>query len=187
MKITPLRYLTCCLLISLSSTKGVCAEFVGHGKVRMQGAVIEAACAIDIDSRDQTIDMSILPVSQLLRDGQSKSHWFTINLVNCFLHRVAGNQPDWSHFQIMFDGPIDHGLFSVQGLARGVALQISDATGNIATPGENLPDISFVGGTQKLNYSLRLMGNQQKLRVGNYNSTIRFRMNYYWLYFILLE
>ncbi|WP_426506279.1 fimbrial protein [Serratia proteamaculans] len=168
-----------CLLI-LSTTMGVAgAASSGWGRVNMQGAVIETACAIDTQSRDQTIDMSVLPLSQIMRDGQGTTQPFSIHLVNCVLGRFDSRQPDWQRFQVTFDGRADNGLFMVEGQARGVALQIADTSGNIASPGEPLPAVAITEGSKKLNYSLRLMGNKQVLRAGDYTSTLRFKMNYY--------
>jgi len=61
----------------------------------MQGAVIETACAIDTDSRDQTIDISVMPLTKIIRDGQGLTLPFTIRLVNCVLNRVDDNLTQW--------------------------------------------------------------------------------------------
>ncbi|WP_413507996.1 fimbrial protein [Serratia proteamaculans] len=179
MKRVTLGHLAFCILALLPWQKSALAHSAGWGRVNMQGAVIETACAIDINSRDQTIDMSVLPLSQIIRDGQGTSRPFTINLVNCVLARIDKRLPDWQRFQVTFDGREDNGLFSVEGEAQGVALQIADNAGNIASPGEPLPAVAMSEGARQLNYSLRLMGNKQALRAGDYTSTIRFKMDYY--------
>lgn len=166
-----------CLLMLFSTDTARAAG--GAGRVNMQGAVIETACAIDTDSSDQTIDMSVMPLSQIIRDGQGVQHPFEIRLVNCVLGRVDKTQPDWQRFQVTFDGRADNGLFGVEGQARGVALQLADNVGNIATPGEPLPAMDIIAGDHELNYSLRLVSNQQILRAGDYTSTLRFKMDYY--------
>lgn len=61
-------YSAFCLLMLLPMQSSFAAA--GWGRVNMQGAVIETACAIDTESRDQTIDMSIAPLSQIIRDGK---------------------------------------------------------------------------------------------------------------------
>ncbi|QXN64811.1 type 1 fimbrial protein [Serratia fonticola] len=166
-----------CLLIPFSSEHASAAS--GWGRVNMQGAVIETACAIDTDSLDQTIDMSVLPLSQIIRDGQGIKRPFEIRLINCVLGRVDKTQPDWQRFKITFDGRAEQGLFGVDGQARGIALQLADSLGNIATPGEPLPAMNIMEGERQLNYSLRLVSNQQVLRAGDYTSTLRFKMDYY--------
>ncbi|HHQ4314452.1 TPA: fimbrial protein [Serratia fonticola] len=177
MKQLIIRYSALCLLMLLPIQSSQAAA--GWGRVNMQGAVIETACAIDTDSRDQTIDMSVLPLSQIMRDGQGLTRPFSIRLVNCVLDRIDDNLPQWQRFQVTFDGRVDNGLFGVDGQAQGVALQLTDRYGNIIMPGNptSLPDI--VVGERELNYSLRLVSNQQTLRSGEYTSTIRFKMDYY--------
>jgi len=179
MNINLLRYLSLGLLVFLFSIENVLATDAGSGRVKMQGSVTEAACAISTSSRDQTVEMSVMPISELLQNKQGSHRSFSIHLVNCVLGRIDSNLPDWQRFQVTFDGIDDRGLFGINGQARGVALQISDAEGNIAMPGVPLPSIAIIEGERQLNYSLRLIGNKKEIRPGDYSSTIRFKMNYY--------
>ncbi|CAI0999853.1 PAP fimbrial minor pilin protein precursor [Serratia fonticola] len=151
----------------------------GWGRVNMAGAIIETACAIDTRSRDQTINMGSLPASQIVRDGKSGIRPFSIQLVNCILAREDKWLPDWQYFQITFEGFDDAGLFGVEGEAKGIALQITDSYGNIAIPGTPLPVGDIAAKEMRLNYSLRLVSNHQSLRVGQYSSTVKFKMDYY--------
>lgn len=151
----------------------------GWGRVNMVGAIIETACAIDTFNRDQTINMGSLPVSQIARDGQGGLRPFSIQLVNCILTREDKRLPDWQHFQITFEGYDDAGFFGIEGEAKGVALQITDSDGNIAMPGTPLPVGEIAAKEMLLNYSLRLVSNHQSLRVGQYSSTVKFKMDYY--------
>lgn len=170
-------YSAFCLLILLPMQSSLAAA--GWGRVNMQGAVIETACAIDTESRDQTIDMSIAPLSQIIRDGKGATRAFSIRLVNCVLERIDENLPKWHRFQVTFDGRVDNGLFGVDGQARGVALQLADSEGNIVSPGNPTPLMDITAGNRELNYSLRLVSNQQLLRSGEFTSSIRFKMDYY--------
>ncbi|RJF53301.1 type 1 fimbrial protein [Serratia inhibens] len=151
----------------------------GWGRVNMEGAILDTACAIEAGSRDQSIEMSTLPLSQIIRDGQGLTKPFTIRLVNCVLSRATAGLPDWQRFQVTFDGDGRNGLFQVHGEARGVALQITDARGNIALPGKPLPMSDVNPGNMDLNYFLRLVGDQNVLRVGEYYSAVRFKLDYY--------
>jgi type 1 fimbria pilin len=178
MKQLGIYYSALCLLM-LSPLQNSQAATSGWGRVNMQGAVIETACAIDTNSRDQTIDMSVLPLSQIMRDGQGLTRPFSIKLINCVLDRMDESLPQWRRFQVTFDGRVDNGLFGVDGTARGVALQLADNDGNIVTPGIPSPYLDITEGERELKYSLRLVSNQQILRSGEYTSTIRFKMDYY--------
>ncbi|WPN65641.1 fimbrial protein [Pseudomonas sp. P9_35] len=149
------------------------------GRVDMRGSIVETACAIDISSRDQAIDMATIPLSQIIRDGSGVDQPFSVRLVSCVLPRLGSGLAAWRQFQVTFDGRADSGFFGVDGNARGVALMIADSHGSIAVPGAPLPLADLVPGDKVLNYSMRLVGNNQALRSGNYYSTIRFKIDYY--------
>lgn len=149
----------------------------GWGRVNMQGAIIDTACAIAVESREQAIDMGIIPLADIIRDGQGRSKEFSINLVNCTLDRPK--KTDWKHFQVTFDGDGEGGLFGVRGDASGVALKIVDALGNNAVPGKALPLVDIVPGNTRLNYTLRLVANNHTLKAGDYSSSIRFKLDYF--------
>lgn len=151
----------------------------GWGRVNMEGSILDTACAIEAGSREQSIDMSTVPVGQIIRDGGGSVRPFTIHLINCVRTRPDPALPDWQRFQVTFDGESRNGLFQVQGTARGVALQITDAQGNIARPGQPLPAGDVSPGSMHLTYSLRLVGDKQVLRAGEYRSAIRFKLDYY--------
>lgn len=151
----------------------------GWGRVNMQGAIIDTACAISVESRDQTIDMEIVPVADIVRDGQGRSKPFSIELVNCTIERPHSKLPGWKQFQVTFDGDKEGQLFGVQGDVSGVALRITDQSGNIAEPGIPLRAQDIIPGTMQLNYHLRLVANQHVLKAGDYFSAIRFKLDYF--------
>ncbi|CAI1872985.1 PAP fimbrial minor pilin protein precursor [Serratia quinivorans] len=167
------------LLFMLSVTSAEAVTTAGWGRVNMEGSIIETACAIDTESLDQTIDLSVLPLNQIIRDGGGGPQNFQIRLINCVLGRTDPKLPDWQRFQVTFDGNQDGNGFSIYGSARGIALQIADNQGRIANPGEALPAAEITPGDKRLQYTMRLIGNKQVLRVGDYYSTVRFKLDYY--------
>ena len=160
---------------------GVCpaalAADAGHGRVSMQGAIIDTACAIAVDSREQVIDMEVIPFADVLREGHGRSKPFSIHLINCVLPRSG--QSDWRQFQVTFEGERDGDYFGVYGEARGVALRIMDERGNPALPGQSLPLYDITPGSRMLHYTLTLMPNQRALKAGAYFSSIRFKLDYF--------
>ncbi|MGJ3356003.1 type 1 fimbrial protein, partial [Providencia sp. Je.9.19] len=58
-----------CIFSCLVAPFAVAANDAGHGRVNMQGAIIDTACAIAVESRDQVIDMDVIPFADVLRDG----------------------------------------------------------------------------------------------------------------------
>lgn len=177
----PAKLMLPCLLASLLIANSVQAarSSQGWGQVNMQGAIIDTACAIAAGSREQAIDMDVTPVADIIREGSGVVRHFSIELINCVLSRAESKLPDWRGFQVTFDGDADGELFEMHGGAKGIGLQIVDAEGNIASPGNPLPVGEILPGRMLLNYQMRLVTNKQPLRAGDYYSAIRFKMDYY--------
>lgn len=151
----------------------------GEGKVTMNGEIIDTACAIEMDSAEQTIDMGILPTGVIRQMGVGPVRHVDIYLVNCSLEQAGDSSKVWSNLRVTFDGAsTDHGLFDVFGEARGVALYMEDADNRQVIPGEALPEQTIVPPTMRLSYTLRLAANHQTLRPGPYQSIIRFKIDY---------
>ncbi|MFS7159979.1 fimbrial protein [Serratia proteamaculans] len=146
----------------------------------MQGSIVDVPCAIAVSSRDQAIDLAVLPVGQIMRDGQGPVSPFSIQLVNCSLQQMRAGRPDWTQFRVTFAGEVtDSALFGISGHSQGVGIQITDAAGNVAQSGVPMPPGALVPGEKRLDYSLRLVGTHQILRAGAYRTTVRFKMDYY--------
>ncbi|EOV5094277.1 fimbrial protein [Serratia marcescens] len=166
-----------CLFSLVAMSAQASQSVQGWGRVNMQGSIIDTACAIAVESREQTVDMGITPLADIARDGQGNSRAFSIELVNCVLARPG--RDDWKQFQVTFDGDAEGALFGVRGEASGVALQITDEHGNVAIPGQPLPLTDIVPGDRQLNYALKLMANRHALKSGDYFSAIRFKLDYF--------
>lgn len=151
----------------------------GWGVVNMQGAIIETACAISVESQNQSIDMEVISPADIIRSGKGRVKPFSIELLNCVSERHDKARPDWKHFQITFDGDAEGDLFSVRGDASGIALKITDQNGKMALPGRPLEHVDIRSGVMKLNYNLHLVTNQSVLRVGEFFSAIRFTLDYF--------
>ncbi|WP_413714880.1 fimbrial protein [Serratia ureilytica] len=169
----------CLLLVPYFISQQAMSAGQGEGRVNMQGAIIDTACAIATESREQIVEMDIIPISEITRDGQGRSVPFSIELVNCVLERTDKHLPDWKQFRITFDGHVDGEMFGINGNASGIALKITDAAGNIARPGEALPPVNILPGNYRLNYAMTLISNQRPLKAGDYFSSVRFKMDYY--------
>ncbi|MFO3759112.1 fimbrial protein [Klebsiella aerogenes] len=149
----------------------------GWGRVNMQGSIIDTACSIAVDSREQTIDMDTTPLSEIIRNGHGQSKRFSIELVNCVIKRVG--KEDWKQFSVTFDGNTDGDLFSINGDASGIALQIFDDYGNVVIPGKSLPALDIAPGKDKLDFKIRVVANKDTLKSGDYFSSIRFKIDYF--------
>lgn len=169
----------CLLLSPFIFVSQTISALQGEGRVNMQGAINDAACAIATESREQLIDMDVTSFSDIARDGQGRNVPFSIMLVNCVLERADKTLPRWKQFQVTFDGHADGELFGINGEASGVALEIIDLEGNVARPGKPLPWMNVPLGDYRLNYVMKIMANRQPLSAGNFYSSVRFKMDYY--------
>ncbi|ATM74936.1 PAP fimbrial minor pilin protein precursor [Serratia fonticola] len=150
-----------------------------RGEVTVSGRIITSACTIDTENVDQTITIATLPISQIIRDGQSEWRTFNIKLVNCFWERFNSELDKLRYFSVTFYGREDSGLFGVDGNAKGFALQISDSLGNVVIPGVPMVRNELEPGTMQFNYGLRLVGNNPIMKAGGYYSTVHFQMDYF--------
>ncbi|MGC0850361.1 fimbrial protein [Pantoea agglomerans] len=152
----------------------------GGGAVIIKGEVFYTPCAIDLDSRDQTIDMGVTPLSEIATKGYGPTRTFTVRLINCLMLPKPGqSQYDSEYYQITFEPMTGTDRFSIQGDAEGIELAIHDTDGNHAQPGIPFPAKEVTTGSMSLNYALQLVSNGQTLKAGDYQSLIRFRMDYY--------
>lgn len=151
----------------------------GNGYVAVEGSIIDSPCAIDAGSRNQSIELTTIPISQMINNPKGPPSPFSIRLINCVLTPLTPGKPDWQSFEITFDGSHDGDNFRLFGHSKGIALEITDTLGNQALPGKPLPARGIEPGSMTLNYSLRLVNNNQLFKSGNYQTTIRFKMDYY--------
>lgn len=149
------------------------------GRVSMEGSITDTACTIDPGSQEQTIDMAILPIGQLVQNGVGDEHPFAIRLLDCTIVHSDPDKSNRQHFVVTFDGAADGNNFAVNGEAKGVAMQIIDDKGIVSTPGVASSEINIIPAEMKLNYALRLVGNGKTLRAGSYHSSVRFKLDYY--------
>lgn len=153
----------------------------GGSRLNINGAIVATACDIDTKSRDQTINMGTLPFDQVVNNSQALARPFSISLVSCALKHSNDNILGRQHFRVTFDGRNEDGRFGVDGEARGVALVLSDAQGNEAVPGVELPAQTPVlqAKEMRLNYTARMVSNSQPLQTGTYTVLVRYQLEYY--------
>jgi len=163
----------------ISSSTALAHSYTDFGDVDIQGSIISAACTIDIDSRDQSIDMGTIPIGEITRNGRSVAKPFSIRLTNCVLRTADAGLSNGQYFKVTFDGRRDGELIGIDGEVKGIALQVSDDLGNVARPGIPLPSVMLTSNEKILNYSLYLVPNYQDFRSGEYRTTVRFKMDYY--------
>lgn len=147
------------------------------GRIGMNGSIVDSACAIDTGSYEQSVDMGVMPVSTLRQQGQGPVRPFSIALIGCIL--TPNDGVDWQTFSVTFEGPTSGNWFTVFGEARGVALSLQDADGQPIYPGKSTAKQTIVPGNSVLHYGLRLVSDERPLRPGEFQSALRFKLDYY--------
>ena len=158
----------------------------GSGLVTLEGQLVDSACALESSSAHQLIEMDVTAMGQLIRQGASVPHPFSLRLVKCSLSRSdpsrPGNYlPDWQHVRVTFEGRVDSAsaLFSTEGTSEGIALRIADSQGRTSTSGVPMPLAPLTGEDQELRYTLQLVGNGRPMAVGSHRTAVRFRLEYF--------
>ncbi|WP_058914022.1 fimbrial protein [Entomohabitans teleogrylli] len=153
------------------------AGYADRGEVTFPGQIVAAACSLHTDDIWQEIDFGILPLSAI-RDGNSiQEKPVNLRLMNCFLDTDHNTH----NVDVMFEGESDKKnpqLFKVTGSARGVALKLTDAGGNMASPGRITNWLVENPYEQRLNYNLSVVRNGNTFAVGDWSGVIRFVMQY---------
>lgn len=165
-------------MMMICSGKLVCAPYSEHGHVNMQGSIIDNACAIATDDLEQTIDLGVSTMGGIAQDGEGSETKFSLNFVNCSLGSSASSEKGLRRFQTTFDGPAHGNVFDLSGTS-GIGLQVLDPTGNIAVPGKPMPAIMLTSGNQRIDYTLRVTGDNHRLKAGKYHSILRFKVDYF--------
>lgn len=150
-----------------------------HGRATFSGEVIVPACVLAMEDAWQAVDMGETPLREMQKFASPEKR-FQIRLRECELAGTGNRVFTGSRVRVIFDGVRDEtpDRFSTSGDAKGVALQILDGQGYVARAGEVMPAQVLSGNEQGLDYTLRLVRNQEALSAGNYYASIRFRVDY---------
>lgn len=166
-------------LLTLFLSPQMAASSHGWGKVTMNGEIVDTACAIDIGSRDQTINMGVLPTSYIREVGKGPIKEFNIKLIDCRWEKYSKDNNEWNSLEVTFDGPSEGDFFTLSGEAKGVQLALHDISGYSITPGKPLPALGITPGTMILKYQMQLVTNYHPVKAGNYQTLLRFKVDYY--------
>lgn len=166
------------LLLSYCVQARASSHHSGNGLVSISGSIIETPCSINTGDSKQTIDIGVMPRGVITRDGHSVGKPFSIQLLHCQVSRIGNKLHTRQSFRVTFDGKNERGLFGIDGTAKGVGLQLTDAEGHIAYPGTPQPKIPIKNGNIRLNYIFHLAENGSDFRAGEYTTSIRFKIDY---------
>lgn len=149
-----------------------------NGRVTMQGAIFSSACDIDTGDGYQTVAMGSESRSRMRRVGEGEPRSFSVTLKHCSLADTDKPEP-WQYLQVTFDGEEEDGMFKVSGAASGVALELTNKSGDIIRPGEKVPYQLITTDDIRLDYQLKLKTTMRNIVVGNYQAMLRYRVDYF--------
>jgi len=156
------------------------ATTVNGGTVHFKGEVVNAACAVDAGSADQTVQLGQIQSSTLQGAGSSSSAvGFNIKLAGCDLTNGttkasilwAGDQGD-DNTTLALQG-------STAGGAKNVGIQILDSTGKPVTiNGTTATVTTLVTGTNVLPFQARYYSSKGGAQAGSANADATFKVQY---------
>jgi len=168
------------LLLCVIGVANAQPERPNDGIVYLRGEVFSTPCSIDLKTRDQTIELDSLTESEIKKRGTGQRHHFTIHLVKCLLKPATGNTTsDGEYYTLAFDQVDNNDTFAIYGNVAGLTLNLWDAGGMRAEPGKPLAASDMDKDKMDLNYSVQIIRDGSPLRTGNFQSLLRFRMDYY--------
>ncbi len=172
------KFMPCCFLFLTAWSCSSQAQDKGHGRVTMNGQIVASACTIITEDVYQSIYLGTIPLKTLIVNGEGPIRKFKLQLVNC----VLSNDPDgkqWRDVLVNFDGVTDESLlFATKGGSQGVGIRIMDSHQQTAEAGKPMKAVGLESETTSLSYQLQLVRNNQRLRSGDFFSTIRFVVYY---------
>lgn len=168
--------------IMMASAMLATASLTAHsadGTIHFTGSISDEACTIDAASQDMTVDLGT--ISQSTLDGaagqKASPTSFQISLSNC--------PATFTSAALKFDGTTDStdssllALDSEAGVATGVAVELSDASGSpIAMQGASMDYPITTGTTNNLEFSARYVSTAPTVVAGTANATTEFTVSY---------
>lgn len=145
----------------------------GSGRIHFTGTVINAPCSVAPGDADINVDMGQV-ANKVLETGNkySQNVSYTIHLQDCDLSsQTAGavEYPAMSKVGVSFGGTADSSvaeLVANTGSAKGAAIRLIDANGNLLKVGDTSKDINLVTGNNELVFAARVEANNQPVSTG---------------------
>lgn len=162
------------------ATNASAVTTVNGGTVHFKGEVVNAACAVNANSFDQTVQLGQVRTEKLKADGdKSAAVGFNIELSDCDTKVSNGAS-------ILFSGTTvatKNNVLALQGSASGTAtnvgVQVLDHTGSAVTFDGNTPTASYTlsDGTNKIPFQALYIATGQST-AGTANADATFKVQY---------
>lgn len=168
------------LVLALTAVAGFAAATNAHaaaGTVTFQGEIVESACSVTDDTKDQTVLLGKWPTTTFAAVGDtSGAKAFQIKLEKC----DAGN------YTLRFDGNYPSGhpeLLAVTGGATGVGIEILDNNGNTFPLAQDVDSNEAIivvddSGSATADLKARYKSYEETVTAGEADSTANFSIEY---------
>jgi len=163
--------------VVLGTISSVQAADQGNGVVKFTGTVIDAPCAIDQKSSDQTIDLGSVANVALADGGSSGPKAFEVRLEKCSLATAKTVKTTFSGAESA------GGLLGITGTAKGAGIALADGDGNSIKLGTPTAGKLLGAGTSEttLAFTAALKGsggNVSTIVPGEFSSVANFMLTY---------
>lgn len=154
---------------------------VNGGTIHFRGEVVNAACAVDAGSVDQTVLLGQVKASKINADGHSDSTPFTIQLNDC--DTSVSTKASIGFTGVTVDAANTKALAlesSAAGGASNVAVQVLDHTGAaVAFDGSASASSTLIDGTNKIPFQAQyIKTGTAAATAGTANANANFNVQY---------
>jgi type 1 fimbria pilin len=174
-----IRSTTLLLLVLLPLGPPVCAADALKGRVQMAGSIVDSACSIRVGSDRQTVAFKPMALNGLLNGDPSSQQFLTVYVTDCIASEKSNDTDTSQRFRLTFEGQAYGKYFAIEGVAKGIALQIKDHQGKLVSPGMLLEHSPISADQLLLNYSLTLVGSGRVLEAGDYHATLKLNIQHF--------
>ncbi|NTY87917.1 fimbrial protein [Serratia fonticola] len=157
----------------------------GSGRIHFTGTVINAPCSVAPGDEDINVNMGQV-ANKVLESGDkfSQSVNYTIHLQDCNLDEQTVGDVDYptvSKVSVSFGGTADSSvadLLANTGSAKGAAIRLIDANGDLLKVGNASKDINLTTGNNELVFAARVEANNQPVSTGTIVAQATYALNY---------
>ncbi|MFQ6576448.1 fimbrial protein [Pseudomonas sp. UM16] len=150
-----------------------------RGACNWSGALSTARAARRVGNANQAVAFKPTALGGLVRGATSDQQTLNIYISDCIASNSSADGDHSQRFRLTFESEREGKHFSVQGAARGIALQIKDEQGKLISPGMLLEHSTPSADMLMLNYSLTLVGSGHALEAGGYHATIKLSIQHF--------
>ena len=147
-----------------------------HGELYVYGALAQGACQLNMESRDQQVDLGSIATGALRKPGDSGMPVpFTLKFTRCV--DSGGVQEDRYTGRLVWDPQQPVVTIQTAGTG-GIALRIEDSLHRTVIPGERGVPQFLTPGSNVLAFTVTPVRTTSPLIAGKFSAAVNFQVNY---------